>query len=284
MTSYLAALIVLLLLLATAALGGPLFLFATLLLALAALLILLRQFGLLGYQPAIGAATVITLYLVISGQELNEGLLAVAPLQTGIVIAAIVIITLVLRLSEHDTRRAVLNWGLMMGAAVYLGLMLSYPLRLYNLHPDLAYTGEQGNPTLMTTAYAQLGGANLPTLPTVGWPLNPPPAPAISPSAQWLMLTLLVTTFVYFALLKPLARRWFFAPLLGSVLIFALSWLIGGAVAVIVGFALLALNLATITLPVVATPDKLRGGWLLALAHHLAFVAPIVYYTLVWWA
>ncbi len=284
MLTYIAPLAVLVLLIAAAALGGPLFLLAVLLLAFAALLVLLRQFNLLGYRPAVGAATVITLYLILSGQQLADDTLAGATLlQGGVVLAALVVVTLVLRLSEHDTRRAVLNWTLTISGALYVGLLLSYLPALYNLHPDLAYAGEAGRPTLMTTAYAQLGGASLPTLPAVGWPINPPPAPAPSPSAQWLVIGLLAATLFYLAVFRPLARRWAIAPLVGSVILFALGWLAGWAIAVLLGFTLLALNLASLTQPLIVADDKLTGGWLLALAHHLALLAPVVYYAVVWW-
>jgi hypothetical protein len=281
---YLASLAVLALLIAAAALGGPLFLLGVLLLAAVALLVLLRQFNLLGYQPAVGAAVVISLYLILSGQQLPDAVLAGAPLQSGVVLAALVVVTLVLRLSEHDTRRAVLNWTLTIGGALYLGLLLSYLLRLYNLHPDLADAGEAGPPTLLTASYAQLRGYGLPALAqTIGWPITPPPTPAPSPAAQWLTVGLLAVTLLYFAALRPLARRWAFAPLIGSMVIFALGWLAGGAIAVLLGFALLALNLASATQPLIVAADKLTGGWLLVLAHHLALLAPIVYYMVIWW-
>ncbi len=284
MLTYLAPLAVLALMIAAALLGGPLFLLGVLLLALAALLVLLRQFNLLGYRPAVGAATVITLYFILSGQQLSTGPLGSVTLQTSIVLAALVIVTLVLRLSEHDTRRAVLNWTLTIAGALYVGLLLSYLLGLYNLHPDLAYAGEAGRPTLLTASYAQLRAIGLPPLTqTVGWPITPPPTPAPSPSAQWLMIGLLAVTLLYLAALRPLARRWPLAPLVGSLLLFALGWLAGWAIAVLLGFALLALNLASLTQPLIVADDKLSGGWLLALAHHLALLAPVVYYAVVWW-
>ncbi|PZR96645.1 MAG: hypothetical protein DLM69_10640 [Candidatus Chloroheliales bacterium] len=118
---------------------------------------------------------------------------------------------------------------------------------------------------------------------TFGWPLTPPPAPAPSPAAQGLTIGLLAVTLLYFAALRPLARRWPVAPLLASIVLFALGWLAGGAIAVLLGFALLALNLASITQPLIVAADKLTGGWLLGLAHHLALLAPVVYYALIWW-
>lgn len=272
---------VLLLLIVAVWIGGPFYLLAVLLLTAAAALLLYQLFRHSGYEPSVGVGVVIALYFPLS--------YAYAQFASGpnnavlinvLAVAAIVVFTLVIRLSERDTKRAVLGWALTIGGAVYSGLLSSYLLRLFYLQPsETIYSPNPPTNRLLTGLLADWQRIGLPTPGDVGWPISPAP-PLAAPEVQIALVVLIVTALIYIPLLSVVGRLAALAP--GFLLILA-GLFNSNAISLTLAASLFGLLLATYTQMLLIPADGKEGGvggWLLPLFHHLAVAAPIVYFAL----
>ncbi len=281
MPASLPQLVVLLLLAAAAWLGGPFFPLAVIILTAAATIALYRLFGRSGYQPSFGVGLVAALYFSLSltyaeAQRLQRGESNLAMINV-VVVAVIVVFTLVSRLSERDTRQAVLNWALTVVGALYGGLLSSYLLHLFYL-PASTDHSPAANP-LLANILSEWQAHHLPSLSDVGWPISP--APATSQAAQVVIVLLLANASGYFiARAFPRYAGWLL-PLVAILFSAGDALYFGWAVATLTTASFVALLLATYSQRLLIPPGA--DGWLLPLYHHLALLAPLVYFVINIW-